>query len=171
MTGTALAITLLMAITTVLEIRRQREFTIGKLEERGLELSETVADIVSDAIYYADVDAIDDIADIIIVDAEVSYVRVFRSDGSFLVDTSQGDYPTGQIDIGIRLKAVSKQASVVERDGDTLKFVAPAVAGNEDLGGVVIGLSTDVLDSEIREITRSRIWQTSLLLLLALAIS
>ena len=108
MTGTALAITLLMAITTVLEIRRQREFTIEKLEERGLELSETVADIMSDAIYYADVDALDDVADVIKADAEVSYIRVFRSDGSFLVDTNQGDYATGQIDDRMRREAISK---------------------------------------------------------------
>ena len=126
---------------------------------------------MSDAIYYADVDALDDVADVIKADAEVSYIRVFRSDGSFLVDTNQGDYATGQIDDRMRREAVSKQATVVERDGDTLRFVAPLVAGNQDLGGVEIGLGMDALNSEIRDITTNLIWQTSLMLLLALAIS
>ena len=87
--GMVLVIALLMASTTILDIRRTRAILGEELEQRAHLLAETLKDVLADPLYFADIDDLGDIAKLIGSEPEVKFVRVFGADGRLLVDTEQ----------------------------------------------------------------------------------
>ena len=60
-----LVIALLMASTTILDIRRTRAILGEELEQRAHLLAETLKDVLADPLYFADIDDLGDIAKLI----------------------------------------------------------------------------------------------------------
>ena len=79
-------IALVTALTTALDIRRERAIFRDQLEQQGLLLASTLNDVLADPLYFSDLDELHDIARVVNSQAGVSYVYVFRPDGTLLVD-------------------------------------------------------------------------------------
>ena len=170
--GMVLVIALLMASTTILDIRRTRAIFREGLEQRAHLLAETLNDVLADPLYFAEVDDLGDIAKVISSEPEVKFVRVFGADGRLLVDTEQqGRYPIAPVDATFPLTAIRDRKSVLRLSGDTLEIATPIEAGQVGLGGVQLGFSTDSVDAEIRAITTERIQQFLVLIFAGTGVS
>ena len=166
-----LVIVLLMAITTALDIQRERSIFRGEMEERGLLLASTLNDILADPLYFQDIDDLDDVGEVLRSQPDVTYVRVFLPDGRLLVGDWGHDYPTGFIPDEFGLSAVRDRQTVVRRVGDALEFASPIEIGREVVGGVQFGFNSDHLEARIKDVTAQRVWQAFALIVVGIAIS
>ncbi len=167
----AAIIVVLMALTTALDIRSERERARASLQQRGLALSDTLSNAVSDAIYFGDIDQLGDVKDVVMSQPDIEYFRVIRTDGGLLEDSGQpGRYPVG-VGGGIGLTAVQRRDTVTRFVGDTLEVASPVSAGREVVGGIEIGFSTRSLDQQIGALTAKRVWQGVALLAIGVLIS
>ena len=169
--GTVLVIVLLMAVTTLLDMRRVRAIFREELEGRGLLLTGTVGDVVFHHLYFTDIDVLTDIAAVVSSEPEVVYVQIFKPDGRLLVDTTQGSYPSGSVGEEFAAMTVTREQASVQLVGDILEVAAPVEAGGVVLGGVRIGFGTDAINAEVRAIAFRRVWQAVVLVLAAVAVS
>ena len=86
-----------------------------------------------------------------------------------MVDTQQGDYPTGMV-AESSLRAVESREVVLSPRQGFLEVTAPIVVGKDVLGGARFDLGTDRLHAEIRSIATQRIWQAAVMLGLGIAV-
>ena len=142
----------------------------GELEQQAFLIASTLEDVLSDAFYFENTEELEDFAQVIEAELDIRNLQLFRPDGSLMVDTQQGDYPTGMV-VESSLKAVESREVVLSPRPGLLEVTAPIVVGKEVLGGARFELGTDRLQAEIRSITTQRIWQAVVMLGLGVAVS
>ena len=172
--GMVTVIAALMATATVMDIRHTRSLVWQDEEERGLLLSDTLSDVLADALYFADIDRLNDLTDLLISDPELFRVQIYDHNGRALVDTvqrGQDRYPIGAVDDQIALMALEQKRTIVERhEGRVHVSTAVEVAG-QVLGGATIHFSERDAEAEIRSITIRRLWQSLFLIVVGIAFS
>ncbi len=173
--GMVSIITLVMALTTVLDIRRQRAIFQDELEQRGLLMSNTLTNIMADALYYSDVDKLRDLAEVVRSLENVTHVTVFGADGRLLAVRSrvddQEDYPIGFVNDEFFLNAVRTGQPTTRFTADTFEVTSPIIVGREVIGGVQLIFDLHAVEANIEALTRQRIWQTVALVAVALVLS
>ena len=168
----AVVIGSLMVTTTVLDIRRARSIFHGKLEQQGLLMANTLADVLFDPLYFPDIEELQGITSVVKGQPDVSYVRVFGRDGRVLADTEvEGLYGGGRFIDEFGLEALRSGRPLLRLVEGTMQVAAPVEIGAEVAGGVQFGLSTQRVEEEIRAITMERAWQSLGLVLLSLLLS
>ena len=172
--GTVAVIVLVVAISTVLDIRRERSIFRDKEEQKGLFLATGLNDILANHIYLADVDALSDIGQLLadqpdIID--IAYFQVFDARGRLLADADSPDYPIGVIDDELSLQAAQTGEVALRFNGDSLEFATPITAGTEIIGVARYGFNTDALNAEIKEIIFQHIWQGLVVIVIGLVLS
>ena len=166
------SVAVLMTTTTLLDIRRERAFSLAQLEERGVLSARTLNDVLADPLYFRDLDELGDIASVVSRQQDIEYVQVFDPGGRLLIDTGQeGRYAVGVMANESALVAVNRGETVVNRTPAALEVAAPILAGGEVLGGVRVGLSTTALNAKISEITVQRLWQSVAIIAIGVVIS
>ena len=165
---------LVVAISTVLDIRRERSIFRYKEEQKGLFLATGLNDILANYIYMADVDALSDIGQLLadqpdIIDIE--YFQVFDAKGRLLASADTNDYPVGYMQDELSQEAARTGAAVLRFNGDSLEFATPITAGSDVIGVVRYGFNTDALNAEIKEIIFQHIWQGLVVILIGLVLS
>ena len=169
--GMGLVIGLLMAVTSLLEIRDERADAIQNLETEGIHLIQALDELLADALYASDVDRLRDLADVLVARPNVQYVRVFRPSGRLVVDTEQTEYPTGHISsehVPTRPGALVKVRRINE---DILEISGSTQVGSEALGGLQIGFNTKSIEAELGPAIRREVWQFLALLLAGVFVS
>ena len=164
-------IALLMVITTVLDIRRERTIFREGLQQRALLLAETLNEVLADSLYFTYVEELEDLAELIKGQPDILYIQIFTPDGRLLVDTEQGNYPVGMVRDGLRLRALQTRQTLVQHTADTLDVATSIILGNEVIGGAQIGYSTHAVKAEISALTTQRIWQFLALTLIGVVLS
>ena len=91
----------LITVSTAANVQGRRAAALEELERRGVFLVETFGEVMADRLYFADVDALDDMASVAVGHPEITSVSVFRPDGRRLVSTENGDYPEGTTETGV----------------------------------------------------------------------
>ncbi len=168
-------IALLMTATTVLEIRRERAVFHRGLEERAHWLARTLNEVLADPLYHSDVDSLRDIADIIVIQPDVTSMRVIAPDGRMLAesrhDRSQSDHSTGFVTGDLGLSAVQDMTSTLRFEGSALEVATPIEIEGEVIGIVELSFSSAKLDDQIRAIVLHHVWQGLVLMAIGAALA
>ena len=168
--GIMAVIALVIVLITVLDIRRERAISRDSFEEKGLLLAMGMNDILADYIYFADVDALHDVAAKVVEnDSDVDYVLISDTQGRVL-GSSEGKYPAGFLGDVSRSTTVDMPPTFAF-DRDSLQATSPVAAGGEAIGVFQFGFNSKVLDDEIREIIVSHIWQGLALMAIGLVLA
>ena len=166
----ALAVGLVVLITTVVDLRSDRAELRNELEADGLLLVRTTAEAVTDAIYFADVDRLEDFAKIIESQRRVSEVRIADATGRLLVDTIQGEYPIGLIgDVG--MDSIRAEDVLVRSVNDRIEVASSISDGNDVIGAVQIVLDSRGLNQSLISPTSRRMWEALGLALLGFVVA
>jgi len=161
-------ILMVITVATVLEIRQERHFARQDLEMRGRLLANALNDSLADPLYFLDVDRVEDVTVALEASQEgLSYVQVFRHDGSLLTDTLAQGEPRGSLATGFVKSVIQTQEPVLEFHGDDLEVTSPIRAGNQIVGIVHFDLSTASLHTRLMEIIWDHVWQGLALLAVA----
>lgn len=166
-------IAILMGTTTYLDVRRAKGIYEAELKQRGLQQTETLSDILADAIYPFDFDEIKDISLLSVSNPQVQFVQVFDDLGRILthfsslnadgrVDKHAPAADEAPDDLVTAMMAMS--GSEVARNDEILEVVAPIRVGRDVIGGVRIGYDATGVNKEIRDLAIQRVWQSLLLL-------
>jgi len=166
--GMAGVILTVITVTTLLDIRQERNFSRQDLETRGRLLANALNDSLADPLYFLDVDRVEDVT----VAMEMSqdglpYIQVFRPDGSLLTDTSEPKHPRGSLAPGFVKSVIQTQEPVLEFHGEDLEVTSPIRAGNQLVGIVHFDLSTASLHARLMDIIWDHVWQGLALLAVA----
>ncbi len=169
--GIVLVVALLMTVTTVLDIRRERSLSETELHRRGELVAETLNEVLANQLYHSDVDSLRDTAELIQRQSDVLSMRVFTPEGRAVVDTSQHRYPTDVVADEHVLSAMSSRAVQFRKSDGAVEVAAPIAADKYLFGGVSFVFSTASVDAKIREIAVQRIWQSLALGALGIIVS
>ena len=162
-----LAVTFIVT-TTLLDIARARRIYQEELRNRGLSLAGQLDDQLADPLFLANVEDIEKISTLVASQPDIEYVQVFSADGLMLVDTSADGFQSlgRQVDV-FGLRALADGERIDDSEGDMLRVAQPVVVGGQTVGGVQIGLRSDVLDEQVRAIVIEHLIQGFLLIVLA----
>ena len=166
----ALAVGLVVLITTVVDLRRDRAELRDELEAEGRLLIRTTSDAVVDALYFADVDRLEDFAEIIESQRRVLEVRIADATGRLLVDTTQGEYPIGAIgDLGTG--SIRSEDVLVRSLDDRIEVAGIISDGSDTIGVVQITLDSSELNKSVVSWSSRRIWEALGLALLGFVVA
>ena len=163
---------LALAISTLLDIRRERAAFRETLNQRAALMASTLSDVMADSTYHLDIDDLGDLAKVVGGEQDIEYVVVFDPEGRILVDSEQESrYPVGEIEDEGALSAVAAGQRVTRPGDRTLEVFAPIQIGSDVIGGVRFGYDTSPLEAEVRALTVQRIWQSSGVVAAAIVLS
>ena len=166
-----LAITGMVALITWLDIRRERAIFRAEVTNRGTFLAGSLNDVLANYIYFSQIDALRDIAEVVKSHPDVSYVQIFMPDGRPLVGTQRDEYPVGFTDHEFTSRVIQEMNTTLTFKGDRLEVTSPIEIGPEVLGAVQFGFNADTLRAEIRQLVLQHVWQGLILIGVGVAIS
>ena len=153
---------------TTLSIQRERaNFQSELMEQAGL-LLDTLSLTLRDPLYSLRLDELNDVAKVISRNPDVTLFIVYDQNGRVLVDSSQEGLAFSQSTdpLGASLVRPGQEETYSEWQDDQLLVGRAVILGNQPIGAVLTGLSTESLNQKIRTIT----FQGVLLGLLTLAV-
>jgi diguanylate cyclase (GGDEF)-like protein len=112
------------------------------LERRGLALASTLADTLTNPVYFVDLKAIGEIAQTALRQPDIEYILVYDARGRVLHDGSRDIERFGTLMRDpLAGRAIDAGGSTVQADDQIVDVAQPIFLGEERLGGVRIGLS------------------------------
>ena len=162
----ALAITLLvailMAVTTLIDVRRENGRYRDELQDRGLLMASTLSDVMADSLYFTDIDHLTDIGNVVSGEQDILFVRVYSSEGILLGDSgNESRYPVGQLTPESVSNPLLPGQVTFEQDDYILEVTGPIHVGEEFLGWVRFGYDVSPLRAKVRALTIQRVWLSS----------
>ena len=162
---------LLMAVTTYVDIERQRSQERQALEERGLLLANSLNSVLPNPLRERDNERLGNFASAIWAQQDVAYVKIFDQAGNLLIGPGRNQFgPRGVQDASV-LRMVETLHTQQRWSSDGLEVTTPVTAGATLVGVVQFGFTTDRIDDEIRSVTINRLWQTAALLVAGITIA
>jgi signal transduction histidine kinase len=161
-----------IATTTLLDISRTRRIYREELRNRGWSLAVQMNDQLADPLYLANVEDVKKVATLVASQPDVEYVRVFTAEGVILTDTSLSGFQSlgGQApELG--MQALAEEKGIEDSNGDLFEVAQPVTIGGQLIGGVQIGLRSDILQRQIRAIMIEHLIQGAILIVIATAIA
>jgi diguanylate cyclase (GGDEF)-like protein len=115
------------------------------VEQRGRTMAALMAEALVNPVYYVDLDRIGGVARSALAQTDVLYVYVYDRNGRILHDGSRDIGRFGQpMDDALAASVLGLREPVVQRGGgDEIDVAHPLWLGDEPIGGVRIGLSSD----------------------------
>lgn len=171
--GKIVGLTSLLVMATVfaltfLSIQRERTNFQSELFEQADLLLDATSLTLRDQLYRLQIDELSDIAQVISRNPDVTVFVVYDQNGRVLVDSSQSGLLFSQSadPLGASLVKLGQGRTYSEWQAGQLLMGRAVILGNQPIGAVLTGLSTEPLDQKIRTIT----FQGILLGLVTLAI-
>jgi len=156
-------VSILIALLTYPDIRRERSVAHDAFRERADLLTKGLNDVLANYIYLADIDSLRKISDVIQSQPDITYVDVFAPDGRFLVRShqsgGQSDYATGFVEDQFWLNVAQDGQKVFRFDGGGLDIASPILVGEDVIGVMRFGFSGAAVSAEIRRILLGHLWQ------------
>jgi signal transduction histidine kinase len=168
--GMAMVIVMLMIITTLVDIQRQRETEEEDLEQRALLLARSFNPLFIAPIRSGSTDDIGQFVSAIWAQPDVSYVKVFDRNAAYLYGPGRNQAQHGDVADASILEEVAGLQPRLSWSESGLRILAP-VHTNELVGVVDFGFDTARIDDEIAALTKNRIWQTVALVGAGVALS
>lgn len=156
----SLLILFVVTISTVVAIRQARKNFREGLENQAHLLLETLPLTMRDPLYRLEIDEILDTASVVSGNQAITTFVVYNREGIVLVDAVDDGAAFSQVVDPLGAQLVSSAPDEIWLNwGTGAELIAgrPIYLGNEPLGAVVIGLSTDALQIQINRITSQNI--------------
>ena len=145
-------------------------------------MADTLNDGLGDPLYYTDVDRLRVIAAAVRRQHDISYVRIFDSEGRLLVSDSgergspsyeddSPKYVTGYIDDEFGLSVLEDVQTRLKFSGNSLEVATPIQAGPQVLGAVQFAFADEAVGEEIDSIIQQHVWQGLILVAIGLVIA
>jgi class 3 adenylate cyclase len=140
---------------TFLSIQRERENFRKELLEQAYMLLDATSLTIRDQLYRLQIDEISDVAGVVSKSPDVTEFVVYDTRGRVLADVSgtRSIYSQTTDPLGVRLLELGRNESYTEWQDDQLLVGRAVILGNEAIGAVMTGLSTQPLDQKIRTLT------------------
>ncbi len=153
---------------TYLSSQRERANFQQDLEAQATFLLETTTLTLRDPLYQQELDELREVAQVVGKDPNILFFTVYDQNGKRLVDSREQTFAYTQTPdaLGITLLTQAGEQVFLQWMPDHLLAGKRVSLGNQVIGAVAAGLSTQTLDAKIRQIT----WQSTLTALLALVI-
>jgi len=169
-------IAVLMIVLTVVELRRERNFSRNDQQERGQLLVGGLRDALADHIYFNDVDALRDISSRAVESrTDLDYFQLWDVDGSLLAasskENSQTDYPTVLSADSFGFESAQRGVTSLKFQGNRLQVTGPIFAGPDVVGVFQFGFNSVALDAKLRSILIQHIWQALGLIAIGIVLS
>ncbi len=115
-------------------------------------MTDQLSALLSDSLYFLDLEQIDKVSGIVSAQPDIEYVQVFDPNGRLLAHTGLARFPVGLSveDLG-RSTLQSRQRQVRVTDG-VMELTSPVTVGGDVLGGVWVGLGSEALEAQTRAI-------------------
>lgn len=153
---------------TMLDISRARGIYQDELRSRGRSLSAQMSDLLADPLYLSNVEDIRKFAMLVASQPDIEYVRVFTPDGVVLSDSAVDGFRSLGGEAGpLAGRALAENRQVEAMNGDLLEIARPVEISGQVVGGVQIGLRSDVLNRQIRSTIIEHLRQGLVLTVLA----
>ncbi len=170
LTGLASLLVLLAVVgLTSLTVYRERVSFRTEMEGQATLLLETLPLTMRDQLYRLEVSKLVEVAEVVSANPRLTNFFVYDAAGVVLVDAAL-DQPTfsQEIDpLGERLVALDREQIFFEWQATQLMAGRAIYLGNQRIGAVAIGLSTEALDQKVAALTR----QSLVLVLITLSLS
>lgn len=157
LTGLTSLLVLLVVVTlTSATVHRERISFRSGLEDQATLLLETLPLTMRDQLYRLEVSKLVEVARVVSANPGLTRFFVYDEAGVVLVDAAL-DQPTfsQEIDpLGARLTALDRERVFFEWQATQLMAGRAIYVGNQCIGAVAIGLSTEPLDREVAALTR-----------------
>ncbi len=153
---------------TFLTVQREQASFRQELESQVDLLLETLPLTMRDSLYRLELDELLDVAKVVSDNDDVTLFIVYDRDGAILVDASLAEPVFAQVvdPLGQRLvEAGSEQTYLDWRQGELVAGRSVSL-GNQQIGAVAIGLSTEPLDQKIDALTRQSLLLAAITLVL-----
>lgn len=169
LTATMIVLTVtFITTTTLLDISRARDIYRDELRNRGWTLADQMNAQLADPLYLQNIEDIEKIATLVASQPDIEYVRVFTPDGAMLVDTTVDGFGSlGTQATALGLRALDEGRGIEALNADLLEIARPVMIGAQLIGGLQIGLRSDVLQEQINAIIVEHIRQGLILTALA----
>ncbi len=157
LTGLASLLVLLVVVTlTSLTVHRERVSFRAEMEGQATLLLETLPLTMRDQLYRLEVSKLVEVAEVVSANPRLTNFFVYDEAGVVLVDAAL-DKPTFSQEIdpwGARLAALDRERIFFEWRTTQLIAGRAIYLGNQRIGAVAIGLSTEALDQKVTVLTR-----------------
>jgi adenylate cyclase len=140
---------------TFLSIQRERANFQSELYEQANLLLDATSLTLRDQLYRLQIDELNDMANVISRNPDVTVFIVYDQNGRVLVDSSREGLLFSQTadPLGASLVRLAEGATYSEWQDGQLLMGRAVILGNQSIGAVLTGLSTDPLNQKIRTIT------------------
>jgi diguanylate cyclase (GGDEF)-like protein len=150
-----LVITAILTLTLIF-IRLEREYFHRELENQASLLLETLPLTMRDQLYHMELDELIDIVKVVSQNNNIQQFVIFDDKGLILYDSSRPEMVFSQVVDPLGHILVNSQTDQIYSDWQEDQFVAgkSIKLGNQILGAVAVGLSTEALDEKITNLTQ-----------------
>ena len=118
--------------------------------------------VLADPLYNLDIDALDDMTELVRGQHNVEKVQVFTVDGKLLADSGQQGYIRGQVD-EFALTVLQNEATSIRLNEDVLQIVGSVTDGQDVIGGFSVDIDSSPISAEIRAMTLRRVREALIL--------
>ncbi len=170
---TSLLVMVVVLALTYLSVQREQAGFQQELESRANLLLETLPLTMRDQLYRLELDELVDISTAVSVNEDVTKIVVYDAQGAILVDTSSPDLVFSQEPdlLGITLIGFEPDQMHLHWEEEQLVAGRAISLGNQQIGAVVIGLSTRSLDQKIVVLTRQSLLLMFVTLVLGIGVA
>ena len=161
----ALLIVALVAVATIRDIQSRRAIFQDGQRQQALVLADTLREVMADPLYNLDIDALDDMTDLVRGQQNVERIQVFTRDGKLVVDSSPQDYIQGQADEFAR-SVLQTEATSIRLNDDYLEIVGSVTDGQDVIGGFSVEIDSSPISAEIRAMTLRRVREALILVVI-----
>jgi adenylate cyclase len=152
---TSLLVMAAVLALTFLSIQRERANFQRELLEQANLLLDATSLTLRDQLYRLQIDELNDMAQVISRNPDVTVFIVYDQNGKLLVDSSRDDLVFSQTSdpLGLLILNLDADEAYSEWQETQLLVGRPVILGNQSIGAVLTGLSTEPLDQKIQAIT------------------
>ena len=149
LTMTALVIVAVASVTW-LSLRREQQNFRKELEQQAETLLNTLMVMTADALYFGDVDFMEDVIDQLSENQVLVAGRIYQKDGRVIADAYaiEAEIYSLQAD-PLGTEFLQSETTVFHWQSDRLLAGKPVILGNERLGAISVGLSTAPLEKKM----------------------
>jgi diguanylate cyclase (GGDEF)-like protein len=142
--------------TTIIFIQREREYFHRELENQAGLLLETVPLTMRDQLYRMELDELIDIVKVVSKNKNIQQFVIFDDHGLILYDSSRPEMLFSQSVDPLGYLLINSEGEQIYSDWKENQFIAgkPIRLGNQVLGAVAVGLSTEPLNEKIAAYTQ-----------------
>lgn len=170
---TSILVVVSIVSLTFLTIQREREYFRQELEIQASLLLDTLPLTMRDQLYRMELDELTDIVKVVGSNQDIEQFVIYDESGIILADSSLPNLKFSQIVDPLGYFLVTSKPGIGYSAWQEDRFTAgrPIILGNQTIGAVAVGISTQALDEKISALTRQSLIFALITLTVGLSLS